>query len=628
MRVAAWSPPSAWLPHNQQRVVTKGAENNLPSLPFSLELMSKLSFIAFLCSCLLAIPAARAATPADDEAAARQKLVQAILSSGDDQQKILSELAVTPESKSKMVSDTLLAWTRGTIYLYQTPGNGPKVPVIVEDKQNAAGKSRAIRIDTGKPVADEKGAEMYFKTSELATVDTEMGAMSFVQQAMDTLALSDPDVDLRSEAVQKIGHSQKMEFVPILQANQAKEKNRRVKKAIRVAIATLNLNSDDNPSAQVAAAQELAALNSIGSLDDLHSVIDDPDAKPEAVKAAQVAVKSIESYLSIINFFGTVFRGMSLGSILLVVALGLAITFGLMGIINMAHGEMIAIGGYTSYVVENLFKAGFTFHVNLPFTFMGKALGFGLALPGLHAAEGSTLYECYFLVVIPLSFIMAALAGLVLERAVIQFLYRRPLESLLATYGVSLVMQQSFRMVFGANNVQTNSPHWLSGNYTMFDITFGYNRLFVIGFAILIVIGVWMLLTRTPLGLLIRAVMQNRDMAACMGVSTQRVDMLTFALGSGLAGLAGAFLSQIGNVGPTMGQTWIVDSFMVVVVGGVGSIIGTIYAALGLGTANQVLQQLFGSPVIGEITVLIAIILFLQWKPRGLFPTRTRSLED
>jgi urea transport system permease protein len=182
-------------------------------------------------------------------------------------------------------------------------------------------------------------------------------------------------------------------------------------------------------------------------------------------------------------------------------------------------------------------------------------------------------------------------------------------------------------MVFGANNVQINSPDWLKGHFELFDIDFDYNRLFVIGFAILIVIGTWMLLTKTPLGLLIRAVMQNRDMAACMGVSTQRVNMLTFAFGSGLAGLAGAFLSQIGNVGPSMGQTWIVFSFMTVVVGGVGNIVGTIYAALGIGTADQVLQQVFNSPVVGTITVLIAIILFLQWKPGGMFPTRSRSLE-
>ena len=222
---------------------------------------------------------------------------------------------------------------------------------------------------------------------------------------------------------------------------------------------------------------------------------------------------------------------------------------------------------------------------------------------------------------------MAALAGLVLERTVIRFLYRRPLESLLATWGVSLVMQQLFRMVFGANNVQVNSPRWLLGHFDINDVSLGYNRVFVIGFAIVIVIGTWMLLTKTPLGLLIRAVMQNRDMASCMGVRTTRVNMMTFAFGSGLAGLAGAFLSQIGNVGPSLGQSYIVDSFMTVVVGGVGSIVGTVYASAGIGTSDQILQQVTGSPVTGKIVVLICIILFLQWKPGGLFSIRSRSLD-
>jgi urea transport system permease protein len=451
-----------------------------------------------------------------------------------------------------------------------------------------------------------------------------MRLRSAIQQALDTLALADPSVDVRSEAVQKLGKSQKTQYVPILQARLPKENDSVVKKALEIAIATLQIH-DTNVSTQLAAIAQLSKLNAFGSLDDLQKVAEDPSTKPEAAQAAQKAVKAIQGYLATVNFFGTIFRGMSTGSILLVVALGLAITFGLMGIINMAHGEMIAIGAYTCYVVENVFGTGFTFHVNLPFSFMGHALGFGLAIPGLHAT--GWFYECYFLFAIPLAFIMSALAGLLLERAVIQFLYRRPLESLLATWGVSLFMQQCFRMVFGANNVQINSPRWLSGNFTFCDIIFGYNRLFVIAFAILIVIGTWMLLTKTPLGLLIRAVMQNRDMAACMGVPTQRVNMLTFAFGSGLAGLAGAFLSQIGNVGPSMGQTWIVDSFMTVVVGGVGNIVGTIYAAIGIGTADQVLQQVFNSPVVGKITVLITIILFLQWKPGGLFPTRSRSLE-
>ena len=233
------------------------------------------------------------------------------------------------------------------------------------------------------------------------------------------------------------------------------------------------------------------------------------------IKAARHAADSIQSHIWWVNFFGTIFRGVSLGSILLVVALGLAITFGLMGVINMAHGEMIAVGAYTSYVVQNLFGTGFSFAVSLPFSFMGKQLGFGLHLPGLNAT--GWFYQSYFLWVIPLSFLTAALAGLVLERTVIQFLYRRPLESLLATWGVSLVMQQLFRMVFGANNVQVNSPAWLLGHCTVNDVSFGYNRLFVIAFAVLIVLCTWLLLTKTPLGLLIRAVMQNRAMASCMG---------------------------------------------------------------------------------------------------------------
>lgn len=213
---------------------------------------------------------------------------------------------------------------------------------------------------------------------------------------------------------------------------------------------------------------------------------------------------------------------------------------------------------------------------------------------------------------------MASLAGLVIERTVIRFLYRRPLESLLATWGISLVMQQLFRMVFGANNVQVNSPSWLLGHFSINDIIFGYNRVFVVCFALVIVFATWLLLTKTPLGLLIRAVMQNRAMAASLGVRTARVDMLTFAFGSGLAGLAGAFLSQIGNVGPSLGQSYIVDSFMTVVLGGVGSIVGTVCSAFGIGTVDQVLQQTTGSPVTGKIIVLVAIIMFLQWKPGGL----------
>lgn len=583
--------------------------------------MSKFRFSVFLILCLLG-----ASLRAEDESASRQQIVKAILASGDERQKLLDSLASDP---SKITHDLLVSWTKDEIYLYQNGDSAPIIPVLLEEQQNAEGKVRAFRVDTGKVLADDKGKELVFDPSDLNTVDTDMRLRGAIQQVIDKLTLSDPNVVVRLEAVQKVGKSQKLENIPLLQSKLTAEKNGTVKKAIRVAIATLNLHAA-NVDTRLEAIKQLAALNATTSLDDVKKLANATGTDPDTVRIAAEAartVKSIQGFLSVKNFLGTIFRGMSSGSILLVVALGLAITFGLMGIINMAHGEMIAIGAYTCYVVENVFRAGCPLSISLPFSVFGHN-SFGFTIPGIHAADGSMLYESYFLFVIPLSFIISALAGLLLERTIIQFLYRRPLESLLATWGVSQIMQQLFRLVFGSNNVQINSPRWLTGHFTVFyDVDLDYNRLFVIIFAVLIVIGTWLLLTRTPLGLLMRAVTQNRDMAACMGVSTQRVYMLTFAFGSGLAGLAGAFLSQIGNVGPSMGQTWIVDSFMNVVVGGVGNILGTVYTALGIGTADQVLQQLFDSPVVGKITVLIAIILFLQWKPAGLFPTRSRSLE-
>jgi urea transport system permease protein len=224
------------------------------------------------------------------------------------------------------------------------------------------------------------------------------------------------------------------------------------------------------------------------------------------------------------------------------------------------------------------------------------------------------------------SFVAGGFVGLVLERGVIRFLYKRPLESLLATWGVSLVLQQLFRATFGAAHVQVDSPSFLSGSYVVHDVLFAYNRLFIIGFALFIVFGTYLLLTRTSIGLQIRAVMQNRAMASCMGVRTDRMNMMTFAFGSGLAGMAGACMSQIANVGPSLGQNYIVDCFMIVVLGGVGNLAGTVSASLGVGVTDQILQPWVGA-VMGKITVLAAIILFLQWRPAGLFVTRSRSLE-
>jgi len=550
----------------------------------------------------------------------RQELVQAILSTGRQRQQLLDEVA---DAGSPLASDVLDAWSMQEVYLYAAP-DGTTVPVMLESQQDAEGRSRAIRIDDGQFLKDAAGKELRFGQSDLNAANMDMRLRRAIQRVLNLLALSDPDPDARYSAVNKLGNSQNESFIPLLQTRLAKEKNAYVKKGIEEAIATLQLG-DTNAAVQIAAVQQLARLNSIGSLDNLNQLAGNTHNSPQLAKAIQIAIGSIYNHIWWVNFYGTIFHGLSLGSILLVVALGLAITFGLMGIINMAHGEMIAVGAYTTYVIQNVFGSGFGFNITLPFSIMGKPLAFGLNLPGLNAT--GWFYQSYFIFAIPLSFIMAALVGLLLERAVIQFLYRRPLESLLATWGVSLALQQIFRMLFGANNVQVNSPNWLLGHFTVDDVSFDYNRIFVIGFAILIVIGTWLLLSKTPLGLLIRAVMQNRPMASCIGVRTNRVNMLTFAFGSGLAGLAGAFLSQIGNVGPSLGQTYIVDSFMTVVVGGVGNIIGTVCSALGIGTADQVLQQLTGSPVTGKIVVLICIILFLQWKPSGLFAMRSRSLD-
>lgn len=561
-----------------------------------------------------------ASQPAATDSAVRLQLVKTLLSEGDEQQTNLSQLA---DTGSKLARDVLTAWTRDGVYIYEAPDK-TKFPVLLEDQTDADGKARAIRIIDGEFLKDDKGQEMRFASTDLTSTDTDIRLRSAIQQTLDALALSDPDPDARRSAILKLGNSGKQKNLLLLQARLEKESDPGVKKSLAEGIALLQLSGGDLTT-QISAVRKLATLNAIGSLDALKRVAEDPKTDPSLLKEVKLAMSSIQEHIEWVNFFGTIFHGLSLGSILLVVALGLAITFGLMGVINMAHGEMIAVGAYTCYVVQNLFGAGFGFSINLPFSIAGHQLGFSMHLPGLNAS--GWFYESYFIFALPLSFLMAGLAGLAIERSVIRFLYRRPLESLLATWGISLIMQQLFRMVFGANNVQVNSPSWLLGHFSVNDVIFGYNRVFVIGFAILIVLGTWLLLAKTPLGLLIRAVMQNRGMASCIGVRTDRVNMLTFAFGSGLAGLAGAFLSQIGNVGPSMGQDHIVNAFMTVVVGGVGSIIGTVCSAIGIGSSDQVLQQVTGSPVTGKIVVLIAIILFLQWKPGGLFSIRSRNLD-
>jgi urea transport system permease protein len=574
------------------------------------------------------------ATPVFAETA-RETIVRAILANDSAKREIIGTLAGQGD---EAINTLLVAWRSDALFIF-TDADGKKIPIQLGGEKDATGAMAALRVDTGAPLLDAAGKPMRLAPTGLAAVEHTSSLRRAMKAVLDLADLASPEVNKQLQAIQTFGQSQDAEKLPALQARAKVETNAKVQRALREAIALIQLK-DAKTEVRVAALNDLKELHTLSSSDALNRTFKDATEKKNTAVAAAAhsAILAVETHRSVVDFFGTIFRGFSTGSILLVGALGLAITFGLMRVINMAHGEMIAVGAYTTYVVQNIFGSGIT----LPF------FGISLHLPGLHL--GGSAYQWYFVAAVPLSFVSAALVGIFLERTVIQFLYRRPLESLLATWGVSLVMQQLLKLMFGSNNVQVSSPVYLSGNWIVNDILLGWNRVFVIGFGMVIVFGMWLVLTKTPLGLLIRAVMQNRTMASCMGVRTTRVNMLTFGLGSGLAGLAGAFLSQIGNVGPTLGQNYIIDSFMVVVVGGVGSIVGTVLSAFSIGGVDQILQQYLpawapglswvpgigsflqnlaqDAAVFGKIMVLGAIILFLQWKPSGLFSTRSRSLDE
>ncbi len=543
----------------------------------------------------------------------RRVVAEAVVTQNSDRQK--EWVASLAEADADEVGHWLAAWKEGAIFLHPD-ATGAEIAVTPAGEADAEGRVGLISVATGEPLTGPDGVPLRVEKDELTAAETDSGLRKAMKAVTDRIALAAHDPAKRLRAVQDTGLEQNLAKLPLLEQRLGVEKDGRVRAALAEAMAMVRLKSSDATQRRAAVA-ELGAMGSIAAQGAIKTARGEAEAagQTDLVAACDQALAEIAAHISRVNTAGTLFRGLSLGSVLLVVAIGLAITFGLMGVINMAHGELIVVGAYTTYLVQNLFAAGI--HMS-PF-------GLKIDIPGMNLTGGR--WDLYFLVAIPASFLAAAGVGLLLERGVIRFLYKRPLESLLATWGVSMVLQQLFRLVFGANNVQVESPSFLSGNWTVNDVVFGWNRVFVIAFAALIIFLTWAVLTKTSLGLLIRAVMQNRGMAACMGVRTERVNMLTFAFGSGLAGLAGAFLSQIGNVGPNLGQNYIVDSFMTVVVGGVGNLFGTVISALGIGMADQSLQQILGNPVLGKILVLGAIILFLQWKPSGLFATRSRSLD-
>ena len=384
--------------------------------------------------------------------------------------------------------------------------------------------------------------------------------------------------------------------LPALEKALAAEKDARVKKALNEARAAIIISKEDSSAPDKIAA--IAVIRDRGDQDSL-ALLDSLPANlpPDVLAAARAASAKIQNNLSLWTSAQNLWYGLSLGSVLLLAAIGLAITFGVMGVINMAHGEMVMLGAYVTYSVQDLIRS-----------------------------YNPALFDYSLLIAIPLAFMFSGAVGILIERSVIRFLYGRPLETLLATWGLSLILQQAVRTIFGPTNKDVGNPSWMSGAFDLGGITITYNRLWIIVFTMIVFAALLAMLRFTRLGLEMRAVTQNRAMAAAMGIRTARIDALTFGLGSGIAGIAGVALSQIDNVSPNLGQGYIIDSFLVVVFGGVGNLWGTLVGALTLGIANKFLEP-FAGAVLGKIAILVFIILFIQKRPRGMFALKGRAVE-
>jgi urea transport system permease protein len=421
--------------------------------------------------------------------------------------------------------------------------------------------------------------------------------------ALAGLKLISPQREIRLAAAKELASGAEAAMLPLVRKALEKEADPVIKPMLELITATMELK-DGSKEARIAAVRMLGGSSNPNTklllLGVLEKRKDGSFAEPdeEIRREAQTSLRAVEGRLAWGERAGILFTSISLGSILLLAAMGLAITYGLMGVINMAHGELIMVGAYTTYVVQNLFRA--------------------------HAPDA---FDWYLAFAVPASFAMSAAVGMLLERLVIRWLYGRALETLLATWGISLVLIQTVRTIFGAQNVQVENPGFMSGGVeALMGVVLPWSRIVIVLFAAAVLVLIWLLLTRTRLGLFVRGVTQNRDMASCVGVPTARVDTWAFGLGSGIAGLAGCALSQIDNVGPNLGQNYIVDSFMVVVLGGVGQLAGTVYAALGLGFANKLLEAWQGA-VLAKIAVLVFIIMFIQKRPQGMFALKGRSVE-
>jgi urea transport system permease protein len=460
----------------------------------------------------------------------------------------------------------------------------PDKTVLFKDKAGAA-----FNALTGEKLAAEP--------ANLTMIRINNRLRGAIETALGRMTLLSPDPAKRRAAAEAAFRARAPDSFTTVEAALKAEKDPTIRAIQRVALAAIILVAPDRSESERLDA--IATLKERGDRDVLAALRTLPEnASPALKDAAKSAITEIEGKLALWANLQNAWYGVSLGSVLLLAAIGLAITFGVMGIINMAHGEMVMIGAYTTFVIQEVIRQNY---------------------PGL--------FDYSLLIAVPMAFVVAGLVGIIMERVVIRHLYGRPLETLLATWGISLVLQQAVRTLFGPTNREVGAPSFMAGSFKLGLLDINYGRLWIVVFAMLVFAAVLALLRFTPLGLQMRAVTQNRRMAASMGIRTARVDALTFGLGSGIAGLAGVALSQIDNVSPNLGQSYIIDSFMVVVFGGVGNLWGTLVAALSLGIANKFLEPIAGA-VLGKIALLVFIILFIQKRPRGLFALKGRAIEQ
>ena len=491
--------------------------------------------------------------------------------------------------------------TEESIGAVATSGNPlafPIVSALQDGRLSADPESKKVFVTQpdGKIIDAATGAAVDKLPDGAAAVRLNNRLRRTVEAALGGLTLSSPDPAKRIAAAQSVFKTHDETMLPMIDGALAKETDKGAKLAYSEARAAILLFKPDATDAEKLEA--IATIKSRGDQEALALLTGlGGDQPPAIAKAAANATSSIQSSLAVWSAVQNAWYGVSLGSVLLLAAIGLAITFGVMGVINMAHGEMVMIGAYVTFVVQQTIRTSF---------------------PGL--------FDYSLLIAVPLAFIVAGAIGILIERTIIRFLYGRPLETLLATWGLSLVLQQAVRTVFGPTNQEVGNPSWMSGAFELGQITITYNRLWILCFTLAVFVILLAMLRYTALGLEMRAVTQNRRMAASMGIATSRVDALTFGLGSGIAGIAGVALSQIDNVSPNLGQSYIIDSFMVVVFGGVGNLWGTLVGAFTLGIANKFLEPVAGA-VLGKIAVLVFIILFIQKRPRGLFALKGRAVE-